>query len=47
MNASIRSRLIVLVLAAVLPVLFVAAWFLWEGVQTDYAKARIALTTAA
>src|SRR5260370_1238547 len=47
MNASIRSRLIVLVLAAVLPVLFVAAWFLWEGVQADYGKARIAATSAA
>jgi Cache domain len=47
MNASIRTRLIVLVLAAVLPVLFVAGWFLWEGMQADYAKARIAATGAA
>jgi signal transduction histidine kinase/CheY-like chemotaxis protein/HPt (histidine-containing phosphotransfer) domain-containing protein len=47
MNASIRTRLIVLVLAALLPVLLVAAWFLWEGVQADYAKARIAATSAA
>src|ERR1700686_5518612 len=47
MNASIRTRLIVLVLAAVLPVLLVAAWFLWEGVEGDYAKARIAATSAA
>jgi signal transduction histidine kinase/DNA-binding response OmpR family regulator len=47
MNTSIRTRLIVLVLAAVLPVLFVAAWFLWEGIEEDYAKARIAATSAA
>src|SRR5712675_2153002 len=47
MNASIRTRLIVLVLAAVLPVLLVAAWFVWEGVEADYAKARIAATGAA
>ncbi len=47
MNASIRTRLIVLVFAAVLPVLLVAAWFLWEDVQGDYARARIAATSAA
>src|ERR1700730_8631466 len=47
MNASIRTRLIVLVLAAVLPVLLVAAWFLWEDVEGDYAKARVAATGAA
>src|ERR1700730_8156904 len=47
MNASIRTRLIVLVLAAVLPVLLVAAFFIWEGVQQDYGKARTAATTAA
>ena len=47
MNASIRTRLIVLVLAAVLPVLLVAGWFLWEDVEGDYAKARVAATGAA
>jgi signal transduction histidine kinase/DNA-binding response OmpR family regulator len=47
MNASIRTRLIVLVLAAVLPVLVVAGWFVWEGVENDYDKARTAATTAA
>jgi signal transduction histidine kinase/DNA-binding response OmpR family regulator len=47
MNASIRTRLIVLVLAAVLPVLLVAAWFIWEGAQDDYAKARTAAASAA
>src|SRR6202022_1369513 len=46
MNASIRTRLIVLVFAAVLPVLLVAAWFIWEGVQQDYEKARTAATDA-
>ena len=47
MNASIRTRLIVLVLAAVLPVLLLASFFIWEGVQEDYGKARTAATTAA
>ena len=47
MNASIRTRLIVLVLGAVLPVLLVAAFFIWERVQDDYATARIAATSAA
>jgi signal transduction histidine kinase/DNA-binding response OmpR family regulator len=47
MNASIRTRLIVLVSAAVLPVLLVAAGFGWEGVKNDYAKARLAATSAA
>jgi signal transduction histidine kinase/DNA-binding response OmpR family regulator len=47
MNASIRTRLIVLVLAAALPVLLVASWFIWEGLENDYAKARTAATTAA
>jgi signal transduction histidine kinase/DNA-binding response OmpR family regulator len=47
MNASIRTRLIVLVLAAVLPVLLVTAFFIWEGVEQDYGKARTAATTAA
>jgi signal transduction histidine kinase/DNA-binding response OmpR family regulator/HPt (histidine-containing phosphotransfer) domain-containing protein len=47
MNASIRTRLIVLVLAAVLPVLLVAAWFLWVDKEEDYANARIAATSAA
>src|SRR5260370_28483969 len=47
MNASIRTRLIVLVLAAVLPVLLVAAWFLWEGVEADYARAGTEAVNAA
>jgi signal transduction histidine kinase/CheY-like chemotaxis protein len=47
MNASIRTRLIALVLAAVLPVLLVAAYFISERVQDDYAKARLAATDAA
>jgi hypothetical protein len=47
MNVSIRTRLIVLVLAAVLPVLLLASWFIWEGVQADYGKARTAATSAA
>jgi len=47
MNASIRTRLIVLVLAAVLPVLLVAVWFVWGDVEGDYARARTAATTAA
>jgi signal transduction histidine kinase/DNA-binding response OmpR family regulator len=47
MNVSIRTRLIVLVLAAVLPVLAVTAFFICEGVQNDYDKARTAATTAA
>jgi hypothetical protein len=47
MNASIRTRLIVLVLAAVLPVLLVAAWFLMEGVHEDYARAGTAAVNAA
>src|SRR3979409_1251062 len=47
MNASIRTRLIVLVLAAVLPVLLVAAWFIWDGVQNDYGKARIEAVNSA
>jgi hypothetical protein len=45
MNVSIRTRLIVLVLAAVLPVLLLASWFIWEGVQADYGKARTAATS--
>jgi signal transduction histidine kinase/DNA-binding response OmpR family regulator len=47
MNASIRTRLIVLVLAAVLPVLLVAAWFVWDGVQGDYARAGIEAVNSA
>lgn len=41
-NASIRTRLIVLVLAAILPLLFLAGFFLWGLVSDDFAKARIA-----
>jgi hypothetical protein len=47
MNASIRTRLIVLVLAAVLPVLLVAACFVWESVQGDYARAGIEAVNSA
>ncbi|HEV3372304.1 MAG TPA: histidine kinase dimerization/phospho-acceptor domain-containing protein, partial [Xanthobacteraceae bacterium] len=47
MNASIRTRLIVLVFAAVLPVLLVAAWFVWEGVEEDYARAGTEAANAA
>jgi signal transduction histidine kinase/DNA-binding response OmpR family regulator len=47
MNASIRTRLIVLVLAAVLPVFLIAAWFIWEGVQDDYARAGIQAVNSA
>jgi signal transduction histidine kinase/DNA-binding response OmpR family regulator len=47
MNASIRTRLIVLVLAALLPVLLVAGWFFWVDKESDYAKSRIAAASAA
>ncbi len=39
-NASMRTRLIVLVLAAILPLLFLAGIFLWGQARDDLAKAR-------
>src|SRR5260370_10111070 len=47
MNASIRTRLNVLVLAAVLPVLLVAAWFVWNDVENDYERAGTEAVNAA
>ena len=40
-DASIRTRLIVLVLSAILPLLFLAGVFLWGQAREDFAKTRV------
>jgi multidrug resistance efflux pump len=47
MRGRIRTRLLVLVTAATLPLLILAAIFLWDRFNEDFAKTRTAAASAA